>query len=275
MGTDDMSEVAAALDGDTLARIAVDAGAVIQRIYDEGCDVEWKGDSSPVTLADRAAEALILERLSAIAPGLTVVAEEACEANGLPLTGTDFVLVDPLDGTREFVSRNADFTVNIAVIAKGVPVRGVVYAPARQLLFVAAGPGEAWQARVVPGGDLPPVSGRQRLAIRAIPDEGMTAVTSRSHGSSATYDFLRAFNVAHLRQAGSSLKFCLIAAGEADIYPRFGRTMEWDTAAGQAVVEAAGGKVLTLDGQPLRYGKGVDGGANPDFVVYGADASPS
>lgn len=272
MGANDMTHAAAALNGDALARIAVEAGAEVQRIRDAGCAVEWKGDASPVTLADREAEAIILKRLREIAPDVTVIAEEACAAGGIPDHGGAFVLVDPLDGTREFVGGSGDYTVNIAVVEAGVPVRGVVYAPARSALYVAAGPDEAWQAMVAPGSPVPGIADRRPLKVRALPGEGATAVMSRSHGSPATYDYLRRFEVAHLRQAGSSLKFCLIAAGEADLYPRLGPTMEWDTAAGQAVVEAAGGKVLTLDGKPMRYGIDRDC-ANPDFVVLGDHVS--
>jgi 3'(2'), 5'-bisphosphate nucleotidase len=231
--------------------------------------VHGKADESPVTEADERAEALIVPALQALAPDVPVVAEEAVAAGGMPVVGDRFWLVDPLDGTREFIGRNGEFTVNIALICDGAPVLGVVYAPALDRLFAGAsgagaadGPALAW---VEQGGE------RRAIGCRPVPAEGLTVVASRSHGDAAALDaFLAGRRVAALARAGSSLKLCLIAAGEADLYPRLGRTMEWDIAAGHAVLVAAGGQVTRLDGAPLRYGK--PGFENPHFVAAGAAA---
>ena len=259
------------ITGDTLARIALDAGKLIMDVYDGDFDVARKDDHSPVTEADERAEALILKGLAEAEPDLKVIAEESMAAGVMPEHGARFALVDPLDGTKEFVNRNGEFTVNIAIIEHGRPVMGVVYAPALSRLFVADAYNSAWQAEAAPGGPVP--AERTPLRIRKAPEEGLTAVASKSHRTPETDAFLEKFRVAGLKGAGSSLKFCLIAAGEADLYPRMGRTMEWDTGAGQAVVEAAGGRVLTEDGAPLLYGKRERGYDNPYFIVYG-DVSP-
>ena len=254
-----------------LARIALDAGQVIMDIYESDFDVSRKDDSSPVTQADQRAEDLILAGLKAADPDLAVVAEESASDGNIPDHGTRFALVDPLDGTKEFINKNGEFTVNIAIIEHGRPVMGVVYAPAKNRLFVAESRTSAWQAEAAPGVPVP--SERTPMKIRPAPEAGLTAIASKSHRSPETDAFLEKHNIAEIIGAGSSLKFCLVAAGEADIYPRIGRTMEWDTAAGQAVVEAAGGCVLTEDGAPLLYGKRERGYDNPHFIVYG-DVSP-
>lgn len=259
------------ITGTALAEIALVAGAEIMRIYRSDFDVSRKDDNSLLTEADGLAEAIILERIAALDPSLKVIAEEAVADGHVPEHGSRFALVDPLDGTKEFVARNGEFTVNIAIIEYGRPVMGVVYAPALQRLFVAESPSSAWQAKAAPGGPVP--AKPSPLKIRAAPDKGLTAIASKSHRSPDTDAWLSNYPVADIVSAGSSLKFCLIAAGEADLYPRHGRTMEWDTAAGQAVVEAAGGRVLTLDGEPLLYGKTARGYDNPHFVVYG-DVTP-
>jgi len=201
-----------------------------------------------------------------------VIAEESMAAGHMPEHGARFALVDPLDGTKEFINRNGEFTVNIAIIEHGRPVMGVVYAPALDRLFVAEAHNSAWQGSAAPGGAVP--TGRTPLRIRKAPNEGLTAVASKSHRTPETDTFLEKFRIAGLTGAGSSLKFCLIAAGEADLYPRMGRTMEWDTAAGQAVAEAAGARVLTEEGAPLLYGKRERGYDNPHFIVYG-DVTPA
>ena len=262
------------ITGETLARIALDAGRLIMDVYDGDFDFAKKGDDSPVTVADEKAEALILAALAAADPELKVIAEESVAAGIVPEHGHRFALVDPLDGTKEFINRNGEFTVNIAIIEHGRPVKGVVYAPALGRLFVAEAHNSAWQAEATPGGAVPAAGARRALHIRRAPEEGLTAVASKSHRTPETDAFLEKFAIAGLKGAGSSLKFCLIAAGEADLYPRMGRTMEWDTAAGQAVVEAAGGRVLTEDGAPLLYGKRERGYDNPYFIVYG-DVTPA
>ncbi|MBM3492317.1 MAG: 3'(2'),5'-bisphosphate nucleotidase CysQ [Alphaproteobacteria bacterium] len=239
---------------------ALAAGAAILKVYASDFRIAAKADASPVTAADEAAEAIILRHLARLTPGLPVVAEEAVAAGHVPeVSGGDFWLVDPLDGTREFISRNGEFTVNIALVRAGRPVLGVVLAPARELLYLATGPGRATREAQ---GEAPCT-----IAVRRQPDEGATVVLSRSHRSPETDAWLAGVNVARQVDAGSSLKLCLVAEGSADLYPRLGRTMEWDIAAGQAVLEAAGGSVTTLDGRPLRYGK--PGFENPHFVARG------
>lgn len=245
----------------TLARIAVQAGAVVMAHYAQGeTAVRHKTDRSPVTDADEDAEALILARLAADFPGVPVVAEEAAAAGKVTAVAGHFFLVDPLDGTREFLSRNGEFTVNIAEVADGLPVAGVVYAPALGRLFAGAAREGAFEMTA----DLKTV---RPIGARAVPDKGLIAVGSRSHNDEKTAAYLKQFDIAELRSAGSSLKFCLVAAGEADLYPRAGRTMEWDTAAGHAVLAAAGGRMTNWDGTPFTYGK--PGFENPGFIVSG------
>ncbi len=248
--------------------IMLAAGAEILRIYATDFAVAGKADQSPVTEADGAAERIILEGLAHIAPGIPVVAEEEASAGRIPETESRFFLVDPLDGTKEFISRNGEFTVNIALIENGEPIRGAVYAPALGRLYWGARGEGAYVAEVVNG-----VMGPSRpIRTRPAPAEGLTAVGSRSHGGDETTEYLKAFHVNTFRAAGSSLKFCLVAEGDADIYPRMGRTMQWDTAAGDAVLRAAGGRVETLDGEPLPYGKNGSDFANPHFVAFGYPA---
>jgi 3'(2'), 5'-bisphosphate nucleotidase len=244
-----------------VSRIAREAGARIMQVYATDFSVRGKGDASPVTEADELAEAVIIAALKQLAPEIPIVAEEEVAAGRVPEVADRFWLVDPLDGTKEFISRNGEFTVNIALIELGQPVMGVVFAPALDRLFVgAAGQG----AHLEQGGE------RRAIACRHTPAAGMTVVASRSHGDAAALDALLAGQkVAALAQAGSSLKLCLVAAGEADLYPRLGRTMEWDTAAGHAVLAAAGGRVTDLDGKDLQYGK--PGFANPHFVATGPE----
>ena len=256
-----MSEIQEAALLERLVDIVRSAGDLVMEVYATGFEVRDKGDASPVTEADERAEAWIVPALEALLPGVPVVAEEAVAAGAVPCVGETFWLVDPLDGTKEFISRNGEFTVNIALVQQGVPVAGVVFAPALGRLFAGA-------AGV--GAFMEDAGGRRPIACRKAPPEGVTVVASRSHGDADALDaFLAPFTVAQLRSAGSSLKLCLVAAGEADLYPRLGRTMEWDIAAGHAVLSAAGGRVVQLDGRPLAYGKpGFD---NPHFAAYGLD----
>lgn len=239
--------------------IARQAGDVVMAVYATDFDVRGKEDASPVTLADERAEALILEALHRLEPQIPVIAEEAVAAGRIPEVDERFWLVDPLDGIKEFISRNGEFTVNIALIQGGVPVLGVVHAPAIGRMFAG---------EVGSGASVEDAQGHRAIHCRSVPVEGLTVVASRSHGDAAALDaFLDGRKVAALRNAGSSLKLCLVAAGEADLYPRLGRTMEWDIAAGHAVLAAAGGRVTDLSGAPLRYGKpGFD---NPHFVAMG------
>ncbi len=261
------------LTSENLVDIALHAGHLIMQIYASDFDVAHKSDTSPVTLADETAEHYILERLAELCPDIPVLAEEAVSAGNIPQIGTRFLLVDPLDGTKEFINKRDEFTVNIALIEHGRPIMGVVYAPALNRLFVAENTHSAWQAETTPDHQLLPNTDRSVLRIRGVAD-GITAIASKSHRTHETDIFLKKYPVTEIISAGSSLKFCLIAAGEADLYPRMGRTMEWDTAAGQAVVEAAGGRVLQADGAPLYYGKTERGYDNPHFIVYG-DVTPN
>ena len=240
--------------------IALKAGDAIMEIYAGEFAVESKADASPVTEADRAAEAIIVAALRELTPAIPAVAEEEVAAGHRPdIGGGAFWLVDPLDGTREFVERNDEFTVNIALIRDGAPTLGVVYAPVLRRMYGAAGPGDAWLEQ----DDGP----RTPISVRATPENGLTAVVSRHHMDRSTEEFLADFKVSNQKPAGSSLKFCLVAEGAADLYPRFGPTCEWDTAAGDAVVRGAGGTVTNMDGEPLRYGNPPF--KNPGFIVRG------
>ncbi|HTT00920.1 MAG TPA: 3'(2'),5'-bisphosphate nucleotidase CysQ [Steroidobacteraceae bacterium] len=245
---------------------AIEAGRVVDHIYRTGFEVHAKADSSPVTTADSAAERMILEHLKRAAPAVPVVAEEQSAAGNTPALAREFFLVDPLDGTKEFIARRGEFTINIALIREHVPVLGVVYAPANRCLFAAdAAAGRAFRSAQDPGA--PHLSARESICVRAVPASGITAVASRSHRTPETDAYLRRYEVADLVSIGSSLKFCLVAEGKADLYPRLAPTMEWDTAAGHAVLLGAGGRVCAPDGRPLKYGK--PGFRNPWFVASG------
>jgi 3'(2'),5'-bisphosphate nucleotidase len=241
---------------------AREAGALVMRHYMGAVEHRQKADKSPVTAADEEAEELIVRRLAAAASAVPVVAEESVAAGAKPdISGGVFFLVDPLDGTKEFLSRNGEFTVNIALIESGRPTAGVVFAPAIGRLFWGSGD-KAFEEH----GKQP----ARRIATRAVPADGMTAIASRSHRDRLTEEYLEHYPIRDLLAAGSSLKFCVIAAGEADIYPRHGTTMEWDTAAGHAVLAAAGGRVTRLDGATsLTYGNVRENFTNPSFVAWG------
>jgi 3'(2'), 5'-bisphosphate nucleotidase len=233
------------------------AAAVVMAHYERDTAVETKADESPVTAADRAGEAVILEGLRRLTPATPVVAEEEVAAGRVPVVaGGPFWLVDPLDGTREFISRNGEFTVNVGLVDDGLPVLGVVAAPARGL---------AWWGGVNHGATRREGDTARPIRVRPRPASGLVAVASRSHRDAATDAWLAQHGITDTVSAGSSLKFCLVAEGKADVYPRFGPTMEWDTAAGHAVLRAAGGRVVTVDGAPLRYGKPEF--RNPGFIA--------
>ncbi|WP_292482572.1 3'(2'),5'-bisphosphate nucleotidase CysQ [Mesorhizobium sp.] len=250
-------------------RLALAAGREVMRVFDAGCAVDQKSDSSPVTEADRESEKIILAGLRAAFPDIPCVAEEEASAGIVPPDLDDaFFLVDPLDGTKEFVNRRTDFTVNIALVRHGVPEIGVVFAPCTGRFF-SGRPGRAEAIDI--NGDYQ-IIGRRPISVRA-DVAPLTVVASRSHNTPETEAYIRAVGAAEIVSVGSSLKFCLVASAEADVYPRFGRTMEWDTAAGDAVLRAAGGMTRTLDGQPLAYGKRDQSDdedfANPHFIASG------
>jgi 3'(2'), 5'-bisphosphate nucleotidase len=250
----------------TLSDAALAAGEEIERIYAEGCEAEEKEDGSPVTIADRHAEAIILERLAAAFPDVPVLAEEEAAAGRIPELGRRFFCVDPLDGTRGFVQRTGEFTVNIGLIEDGEAVAGVIYAPDPKLLYYGARGEGAYRVR---GGGAP-----EPIRPRARPS-GLTAVGSRSHASHGTAAKSVHLDIADFVASSSSLKFCLVADGTADVYPRHGTTAEWDTAAGQAILEAAGGRVMALDERghetgPLTYGKIERAFLNPPFIAWGS-----
>ena len=251
---------------EALVPAAVEAGRAILEVRAGHVDVHHKADLSPVTEADRAAEAIILRHLARVAPGVPVVAEEAVEAGTLPDVGRAFFLVDPLDGTKEFVKGGDDFTVNIALVRDNVPVVGIVLAPAADTLYAGVAGRGAWAAEGLRPGD------RRMIAVRA-PGEKIDVVASKSHRTPETDDYISRYAVGDLVSAGSSLKFCLVAEGKADLYPRMGTTMQWDTAAGDAVLRAAGGTVEAVDGGALLYGpngaEGVAAFRNPWFIASG------
>jgi 3'(2'), 5'-bisphosphate nucleotidase len=253
------------MDDAALLSLAADlarrAGAVILTVRARGFDVAHKADASPVTEADRAAEALITEGLRRATPDLPVVAEEEVAAGHAREPAAAFWLVDPLDGTKEFSAGRDDFCVNIGLIRDGRPALGVVGVPAQGELFCGIVGRGAWKRGTA--GELP-------IRARRIPAAGAEVIASRSHANDERLsEFLAGRKIAGVTNAGSALKFCRLAEGRADLYPRFGRTMEWDTAAPQAVLEAAGGAVRTLDGRPLGYGK--PGWDNPHFICTGLD----
>ncbi len=245
-------------------QLALTAGARIMEIYaDPDFAVRAKSDLSPVTEADEAADAIIAAGLAEALPGVVVITEEQAASHSQ--VARDFIIVDPLDGTKEFVQRRGDFTVNIALVLDGVPVRGVVFAPAQRRLFYTLADGRSveetgahHQYRVGP---------QVPLSVSTPDNRALMVVASKSHRDQATDDYIAQYAVRDMTSAGSSLKFCLVATGEADLYPRLGRTMEWDTAAGDAVLRGAGGEVVRFDDhKPLVYGK--PGYANPFFIAY-------
>lgn len=242
----------------TLVRIAEAAGVVVMRHYEAGCDARVKSDRSPVTDADEEAEKLILAELAKAFPHVPVVAEEQAAAGKIVSVGSRFFLVDPVDGTKEFIKRGGEFTVNIGEVVDGVPMAGVVFAPAIGRLFVGA----------VGEGAFEISNGATRtITARAPASDGLVAVSSKSHPDARTDELLKTLPIKGQTNAGSSLKFCLVAAGEADIYPRAGHTMEWDTAAGDAVLRAAGGRMTTWEGEAFVYGK--PGFHNGAFIARG------
>ncbi|MCI4677837.1 3'(2'),5'-bisphosphate nucleotidase CysQ [Rhodoblastus acidophilus] len=265
-----MTDVVA--DDDVLAELfanlALEAGAAIMRVYERDPQARAKKDASPVCDADVLGEDVILKGLARLVPQIPVVAEELCENGTLPkVDGGPFILVDALDGTKEFLQKRDSFTVNIALIRERAPAVGAVYAPARGELFLAGS--AAWTFAATPGSKAPPRGQWRLLRTRPMPEQNAVAVASRSHRDAETDAFLARLPVRDVVSTGSSMKFCLVAAGEADVYPRFGRTMEWDIAAGDAVLRRAGGMALDLAGAPIIYGKEAQRFANEPFIAWG------
>ena len=249
----------------TLIDLAQSAGKLIMEVYATDFSTHAKTDASPVTEADQRAEAILLKGLALHFPKIPVIAEESASAGRIPPVEDQFFLVDPLDGTKEFISRNGEFTVNLALIQHGMVAAGVVYAPAINTLYWGDLAQGSAMASLAPNEPLP--RAWRKISVRALPAAGATVLASRSHRDKATDDYLATVKVAEIIGAGSSLKFCTIAEGKADLYPRFGRTMEWDTAAGHAVLAAAGGTVKGADGSPFLYGKKARGFDNPAFIA--------
>jgi 3'(2'), 5'-bisphosphate nucleotidase len=263
---------AASLSPDALAvlfaRLCLAAGPIAMEVLareDQGARL--KNDKSPVTEADERIEALLIDELSRLLPQYPCIAEESSARGETPAQSGAFILIDPLDGTREFVARRPEFTLNIALIENGAPTAGAVYAPALGEMWFAGA--SAFHVEAAPGAGLPPRAEWRRLQARPAPKDGLVALVSRSHLDAETETFLARLPIKGRSDAGSSLKFCRIAEGLADVYPRFGPTHEWDTAAGDAVLRAAGGAVLTPGGAPLLYGKAAQSYRNGPYVAVG------
>ncbi len=253
------------------ARMAIAASEPVMRLYADGATARLKADQSPVTAADEEAEAIIMEALVRSFPGVPVVAEEACARDGLPREApAEAIFVDPLDGTREFLAHNGEFTINIGLVRNGAPVAGAVYAPAFGRLWW--GGAKAFGAHLTGVRALP--QPQDSLLLRTRPAASpLVALESRSHQSAQTRAAMARLAPVIGRPMGSSIKFCLIASGEADVCLRFGPTMEWDTAAGDAILRAAGGLTTAIDGTALAYGKAGQGFRNADYIAWGDPAA--
>ena len=259
---------------DSLVSVALAAARVQMAHLAAGVVAKTKADKSPVTVADEESEAIILEGLARAAPGIPVVSEEAAAAGHIPAVGGTFFLVDPLDGTKPFIRREPHFTINIGLVEDRTPVFGLLYAPALQDFYVTIGPGQAGAARLPPSAEACSLAACGLAPLRTrVPDpNALGALVSQTHLDKATQQFLDRYPVVERRAVSSSLKFGLMARGEADLYPRASPTSEWDTAAGHAVLAAAGGTVIAFDGGPLLYGK--PGFRNPGFVAWGRTPLP-
>jgi 3'(2'), 5'-bisphosphate nucleotidase len=256
------------------AQMASMAGRAIMDVYETDFLTTKKSDGSPVTLADESAEAIILPAVKALLPHAQIVAEEQSSREGAPKhADAVLVLIDPLDGTREFVARNGEFTVNIALVQDGAPVAGCVYAPAQARMWVGAQGLGAWAGTVAPGAPVTP-AGLDAIRVRQPTKDGWVAVASRSHGHKETEAFLAKLGKVERRSVGSSLKLCLLAQGEVDVYPRFGPVMEWDIAAGHAILAAAGGRVETPKGEPVGYGRADRRFEAGPFIAWGGGRAP-
>ena len=255
----------------------LEAGRIEMRYYESDLEVERKADKSPVTEADREAEAVLLAALNHLMPEVPIIAEEQVAAGNVPAIKDTFFLVDPLDGTREFIKKRGEFTINIGLISGGKPNFGLIYAPVLRRLFVTTDTQTALEFELAPNSSFTSLSAlcARKLTVRRPKDGNLIAFASRSHRTEDTDSFLDRQGVTETRKVGSSLKFCLIASGEADLYPRLGPTSEWDTAAGHAILATAGGNVARLDGTALRYGKVEQKFLNPEFVAWGGMDAPN
>lgn len=250
------------------ARLAIEAGAIALDILARPeIHSHMKSDQSPVSEADERIEAFLMDALERALPGVPSIAEEAAARGETPSHADAFLLIDPIDGTREFIGRSPEFTVNVALVDKLQPVAGAIYAPAGARVWFAGT--EGFTTKAGAGGALPATQDWRALGTRPRPAGGLTALLSKSHPDERTLALLNSLPIRERRPMGSSLKFCVIAQGKADIYPRFGRTMEWDTAAGDAILRAAGGAVLTPAGEPLAYGKAEGFYRNGPFIAWG------
>lgn len=245
------------------------AGAAIMDIYGPGMSVRYKADASPVTDADHASEEILLTEIGKLMPGVPVISEEQAAAGNLPEAGSTYFAVDPLDGTKEFLKLNGEFAISIGLISGRKAIFGLVFGPAKADCFVTLAPGQAFRCVLHPAHDPAP---QRNLEFAPLNGEAagrpLTAIISRSHLAPETAAFLEAQGNPEKLTMGSALKFGMLAAGEGDFYPRHGATSEWDTAGGQAILEAAGGAVLTLEGEPLLYGKKGQSFRNPPFIAW-------
>jgi 3'(2'), 5'-bisphosphate nucleotidase len=248
-----------------LAKLVLGAGPAVMNAYRQGCEIWAKADHSPCSEADERAETLLLNGIARNFPGIPVIAEEAVSRGEIPHFSDHFLLVDPLDGTREFIARNNEFTINIALIIGSEPVAGAVYAPALKKLWFAGS--RAFACPLRSNRHLPALENCLPIHTRTAPSSGLVAMASRSHGDVQTDAFLCRLPVKERVVAGSSLKFCVLAEGCADVYARYSPTMEWDTAAGDAILRAAGGQMSAWQGGPFRYGK--SGFRNAGFIAWG------
>jgi len=253
-----------------LAGLVLGAGPAVMDAYTQGCEIWAKADHSPCSEADERAETILLDGISRNFPGIPVIAEEAVSRGNIPPVADHFLLVDPLDGTREFIARNDEFTINVALIVGGEPVAGAVYAPALKKLWFAGSHAFACPMRA--DGRPPALDNLCPIHTRTAPSSGLVAMASRSHGDGQTDAFLGRLPIKKRMIAGSSLKFCVLAEGDADVYARYSPTMEWDTAAGDAILRAAGGQMCTWEGGPFRYGKPAF--RNGGFIAWG-DPAPA
>jgi 3'(2'), 5'-bisphosphate nucleotidase len=251
-----------------LAHLVLGVGPAVMDAYRQGCKIWAKADHSPCSEADERAETLLLDGIARNFPGIPIIAEEAVSRGEIPPFSDHFLLVDPLDGTREFIARNNEFTINIALVVGTEPVAGAVYAPALQKLWFAGS--KAFACPMERDGRPPRPENKVPIHTRSAPVTGLVAIASRSHGDGETDAFLCRLPIEKRLVAGSSLKFCVLAEGGADVYPRHSPTMEWDTAAGDAILRAAGGQMAAWEGGPFRYGKA--GFRNDGFIAWGDPA---